>query len=164
MCILTFLIFSIIFRFFRKYPISLPVPKHRKAASSHWKSQKNYFVLTKPLLCDTIFRLNRGVAQVVERLVRDQEAAGSSPVTPTISSIHKGFDFMNTRFFIFIFFSSFIRLIRYVPSKVCALLFFVMLTAVSGDILPIRLFLCLLCNARKMQFQAVQHILQNDNR
>ena len=25
----------------------------------------------------------RGVAQVVERLVRDQEAAGSSPVTPT---------------------------------------------------------------------------------
>ena len=67
---------------------------------------------------------------------------------------------MNTRFFIFIFFSSFIRLIRYVPSKVCALLFSVMLTAVSGDILPIRLFLCLLCNARKMQFQVVQHILQ----
>lgn len=28
--------------------------------------------------------LNRGVAQVVERLVRDQEAGGSSPLTPTI--------------------------------------------------------------------------------
>jgi hypothetical protein len=28
----------------------------------------------------------RGVAQVVERLVRDQEAAGSSPVTPTIKN------------------------------------------------------------------------------
>jgi hypothetical protein len=26
---------------------------------------------------------NRGVAQVVERLVRDQEAGGSSPLTPT---------------------------------------------------------------------------------
>ena len=36
---------------------------------------------------------HRGVAQVVERLVRDQEAAGSSPVTPTISSVQKGFHF-----------------------------------------------------------------------
>ena len=32
--------------------------------------------------------MQRGVAQVVERLVRDQEAAGSSPVTPT--SKYKG--------------------------------------------------------------------------
>ena len=28
-----------------------------------------------------------------------ERCAGSSPVTRTISSIHKGFDFMNTRFF-----------------------------------------------------------------
>ena len=36
---------------------------------------------------------------MVSRLVWDQDAAGSSPVASTISSIHKGFDFMNTRFF-----------------------------------------------------------------
>ena len=36
---------------------------------------------------------------MVECLVWDQDAAGSSPVTSTISSIHKGFHFMNTRFF-----------------------------------------------------------------
>ncbi len=29
-------------------------------------------------------KAHRGVAQVVERLVRDQEAGGSSPLTPTI--------------------------------------------------------------------------------
>ena len=38
-------------------------------------------------LCFFDYNMNavffRGVAQVVERLVRDQEAAGSSPVTPT---------------------------------------------------------------------------------
>jgi hypothetical protein len=28
-------------------------------------------------------KAHRGVAQVVERLVRDQEAGGSSPLTPT---------------------------------------------------------------------------------
>ena len=36
---------------------------------------------------------------MVACLVRDQEVVGSNPVTPTISSIHKGFHFMNTRFF-----------------------------------------------------------------
>lgn len=41
---------------------------------------------------------------LVECLVRDQEAGGSNPLTPTISSIHKGFGFMNTRFFILIWF------------------------------------------------------------
>ena len=35
----------------------------------------------------------------LECLLWEQDAAGSSPVTSTISSIHKGFDFMNTRFF-----------------------------------------------------------------
>ena len=40
-----------------------------------------------------------GVAQLVARYLGVVEAAGSSPVTQTISSIHKGFDFMNTRFF-----------------------------------------------------------------
>ena len=32
----------------------------------------------------------RGVAQMVARLVRDQEAVGSNPVTPTMRSIIKG--------------------------------------------------------------------------
>ena len=45
--------------------------------------------------------LLRGIAQLVACLVRDQEASGSNPDTPTISCIHKGFDFMNTRFFYF---------------------------------------------------------------
>ena len=36
---------------------------------------------------------------MVARYLGVVEAAGSSPVTQTISSIHKGFDFMNTRFF-----------------------------------------------------------------
>mgnify|MGYP006966453895 CR=1 FL=1 len=43
-----------------------------------------------------------GVAQLVARYLGVVEAAGSSPVTQTISSVHKGFDFMNTRFFILI--------------------------------------------------------------
>ena len=38
----------------------------------------------------------------LECLLWEQDAAGSSPVTSTISSIHKGFDFMNTRFLFFI--------------------------------------------------------------
>ena len=38
----------------------------------------------------------------LHRSVWEQDAAGSSPVTSTISSIHKGFNFTNTRFFILI--------------------------------------------------------------
>ena len=34
----------------------------------------------------------RGVAQLVARLLWEQDAAGSSPVTPTISSVHNGFE------------------------------------------------------------------------
>ena len=42
------------------------------------------------------------MAQLVACDIWDVEAAGSNPVTPTISSVHKGFDFMNTRFLFFI--------------------------------------------------------------
>ena len=35
---------------------------------------------------------NRGVAQLVARLLWEQNAAGSSPVTPTISSVHNESD------------------------------------------------------------------------
>ena len=45
---------------------------------------------------------NRGVAQVVAHLTGGQGAAGSSPVTPTISSVHNVYEVMNTRFFSFI--------------------------------------------------------------
>ena len=43
----------------------------------------------------------RGVAQLVERVVWDHQAAGSSPVTPTIPSILTGTEksCKNTRFF-----------------------------------------------------------------
>ena len=47
----------------------------------------------------TKIKIQPGVAQLVARVVWDHQAAGSNPVTRTISSIHKGFDFMNTRFF-----------------------------------------------------------------
>ncbi len=46
------------------------------------------------------FTIFRGVAQLVARLPWEQDAAGSSPVTPTISSVHnqpEGFG-MDTRF------------------------------------------------------------------
>ena len=36
---------------------------------------------------------------MVARRAHNPEVAGSNPVSATISSIHKVFDFMNTRFF-----------------------------------------------------------------
>ena len=33
-------------------------------------------------------KLHRGVAQMVARMVRDHEAMGSNPVTPTIKNTH----------------------------------------------------------------------------
>ena len=57
-----------------------------------------------------------GVAQLVARYLGVVEAAGSSPVTQTISSIHKGFDFMNTRFFYLIRF--YVRS-RFLPAPFC---------------------------------------------
>ena len=62
--------------------------------------------LTAQRFCGIIIKLEigttiqyLGVAQLVARYLGVVEAAGSSPVTQTISSIHKGFDFMTTRFF-----------------------------------------------------------------
>lgn len=37
-------------------------------------------------------RCLRGIAQLVARLVRDQEASGSSPDTPTMQSVLIGFE------------------------------------------------------------------------
>ena len=42
----------------------------------------------------------RGVAQLVARLLWEQDAAGSSPVTPTISSVHNGFKLWALDFFL----------------------------------------------------------------
>ena len=44
----------------------------------------------------------RGVAQLVARLLWEQNAAGSSPVTPTISSVINESE--NTRFFVYEYF------------------------------------------------------------
>ena len=41
-------------------------------------------VVAKRLICKKKTYNNRGVAQLVARLVRDQEVMGSNPVTPTI--------------------------------------------------------------------------------
>ena len=43
----------------------------------------------------------RGVAQLVAHTSGGRDAAGSSPVTPTISSVHNVYEVMNTRFFCF---------------------------------------------------------------
>ena len=40
----------------------------------------------------------RGVAQLVARDVWDVDAAGSNPVTPTNSGIHKAFEYQKSRF------------------------------------------------------------------
>ena len=45
--------------------------------------------LTKSVF-SCIILLLRGVAQLVARLLWEQNAAGSSPVTPTNVSVHKG--------------------------------------------------------------------------
>ena len=50
----------------------------------------NTFPLTFPLVPDIIKWLYPGVAQLVARLVRDQEAVGSNPVTRTIGESLQG--------------------------------------------------------------------------
>ena len=55
--------------------------ERRRARFSEWKAAEK-----------AIFSGN-----CLRRSVWDHQAAGSIPVTRTISSIHKGFDFMNTR-------------------------------------------------------------------
>ena len=69
----------------------------------HWgfRSFKSRFLRFDPIFdhnCGNYFSNNfisfityRGVAQLVARDIWDVDAAGSNPVTPTISSIHKGF-------------------------------------------------------------------------
>ncbi len=44
-------------------------------------------------------KYHRGVAQLVARLLWEQDAAGSSPVTSTISSVHNGFELWTLDFF-----------------------------------------------------------------
>ena len=48
----------------------------------------------------------RGVAKVVSRIVRDDEIAGSSPVTSTISSVHNESDEHSIFFCLYFFISS----------------------------------------------------------
>ncbi len=59
---------------------------------------------------------HRGVAQLVAHTSGGRDAAGSSPVTPTIPSVHKVSDFVNTRFFCFyaVFMS-----VRYITDTPC---------------------------------------------
>ena len=52
----------------------------------------------------------RGVAQLVAHTSGGRGAAGSSPVTPTISSVHNVYEVMNTRFFIFMPFLLFLSI------------------------------------------------------
>ena len=44
-------------------------------------------------------RIIRGVAQMVARQFRVLEAVGSNPATPTISSVHNGFELWTLDFF-----------------------------------------------------------------
>ena len=55
-------------------------------------------LLTNAEIFDIITLVNRGVAQLVARDVWDVDAAGSNPVTPTNSGIHKAFEYHKSRF------------------------------------------------------------------
>ena len=50
------------------------------------KNEKRY--LTTVCVIIIMKKLHRGVAQMVARMVRDHEAMGSNPVTPTIKNTH----------------------------------------------------------------------------
>ena len=84
---------------------------------------------TQQLLCCCVFYIIvRGVAQLVARLVRVQKAVGSSPVTPTISSVHNGFELWTLDFFVI---SSFF--VMYGAGFMPALLFYADLVIYSTD-------------------------------
>ncbi len=55
------------------------------------KEEKCFFPLTSKRNITIIFK-HRGVAQMVARMVRDHEAAGSSPATPTMRSVLIAFE------------------------------------------------------------------------
>ena len=54
-------------------------------------------------LKNSIFFTHRGVAQLVARDVWDVDAAGSNPVTPTISSVHNTSELWTLDFFLPVF-------------------------------------------------------------
>ena len=55
--------------------------------------------MNSAILCGIIIRKvrHRGVAQLVARDVWDVDAAGSNPVTPTNTGIHKAFEYQKSR-------------------------------------------------------------------
>ena len=77
-----------------------PVNGNYKRNILYWRKKpvKMFFLkkaLTRRLCCDIILKhakVHLGVAQLVARYLGVVEAAGSSPVTQTISSIHNGLE------------------------------------------------------------------------
>ena len=71
--------------------------------------------LTKSDSCGILYESDKNGVwhSLVVRLVRDQEAAGSSPVTPTIFVVRKGYNLKKLRFSgLFLYFQGLLRLLR----------------------------------------------------
>ncbi len=73
---------------YRKFGIDL-MYLFRQAFSSFLFEEKSLFFTA---ICFIIVCAHRGVAQLVARLVRDQEAGSSSLLTPTMRSVLIGFE------------------------------------------------------------------------
>ena len=89
--------------------------------------------LTEPHDCAIMHRLYRagylGVAQLVARYLGVVEAAGSNPVTQTISSVHNGFELWTLDFFMTKSLFSFLGMYR--SRFVCSFLYFYLSFSIS---------------------------------
>ena len=90
----------------------------RASDRSKNRRKRNFFQkkgLTKSDSCGILYESDKNGVwhSLVVRLVRDQEAAGSSPVTPTIFVVRKGYNLKKLRFSgLFLYSQGLLRLLR----------------------------------------------------
>ena len=103
-----------------------------------------------------------GVAQLVARYLGVVEAAGSSPVTQTISSVHNGFQLWTLDFFML---SSYFRsLIMYRSRFFCSFLVCCVSVVMPSDIVQQRLFLFQRCDYVFCHRQRFRYIPQSGSK